>query len=233
MPSGPGWGCEVSEDVLREHPVGRREPRVGPAARHRGRRGRTRRSRASPYALSPAPRTSAATPLLVAACALVLLPYLPVESADCRSRVAVTPALGLASFAALVTTVSLLGAPLDSVSIPLVVAAFVVPLALGSLALENGTARDRAPRVAGRRSRCSSHGVVAFALASSLDIAYPFQARGTDWGHYLLYAERSGAGSPADRRSVRGGGRSIFGDPPAVGAVYGSFSSSTASRRGR
>ena len=32
-------------------------------------------------------------------------------------------------------------------------------------------------------------GIVGFAVASSWDVAWPFPPRGTDWGHYLLYAE--------------------------------------------
>ena len=74
-----------------------------------------------------------ATPLLVAACGLVLLPFLPRELDSLSIRLAVVPALGLASFSALLTTASILGIPLDSVSIPLVVAGFVVPAALVSV----------------------------------------------------------------------------------------------------
>jgi hypothetical protein len=66
-------------------------------------------------------------------------------------------------------------------------------------------------------------GIVSFALASSWDIAYPFQARGTDWGHYLLYADEVAAQHRLliDDPFAGEQGR-IFADPPAVGAVYGS-----------
>ena len=65
--------------------------------------------------------------------------------------------------------------------------------------------------------------IAAFALASSWDIAYPFQARGTDWGHYLLYADQVATqghlliDDPLAAEDDR-----IFADPPAVGALYGS-----------
>ena len=56
-------------------------------------------------------------------------------------------------------------------------------------------------------------GIVAFALASSWDVAYPFQARGTDWGHPLLYgscrrpglhrSRSAGAGTGGERAEPR------------------------------
>ena len=66
--------------------------------------------------------------------------------------------------------------------------------------------------------------VVAFAFASSWDLAYPFQARGTDWGHYLLYADEVEAQqSLLIDDPLAGEDDRVFADPPAVGAVYGSF----------
>ena len=166
-----------------------------------------------------------ATPLLVAACALALLPYLPAELGRLSVRVAVAPALGLASFAALLTTASIVGVRLGSVSIPLVVAAFVVPVALASLVLGTSRRDDRA--ASNRRellTLLALVGIVAFALASSFDIAYPFQARGTDWGHYLLYADEVAAqGHLLIDDPFAGEDDRIFADPPAVGASYGSF----------
>ena len=50
---------------------------------------------------------------------------------------------------------------------------------------------------------------VCLALAAAWDVVGPFPSRGTDWGHYLLYAERGrGAGGAPGRRSVRGRARS-------------------------
>ena len=46
VPAGPGWGCDVVEDVLRAHPS-RRDPRLGSTARRRSRGRRARRARAS------------------------------------------------------------------------------------------------------------------------------------------------------------------------------------------
>ncbi len=164
-----------------------------------------------------------ATPLLVTACGLVLLPYLPAELGALSVKVAVTPALGIGSFAALLTTASLLGVPLGTTSIPLLVAAFVVPVAVASTAL-GAARRDRATSY--RRefaALLALAGIVGFALASSWDIAYPFEARGTDWGHYLLYAEEVAAQEHLliDDPLAGEDGR-IFADPPAVGATYAS-----------
>jgi len=46
-----------------------------------------------------------ATALLVAACGLALLSYLPAELRSLSIQVAVVPALGIASFATLLTTI--------------------------------------------------------------------------------------------------------------------------------
>ena len=180
--------------------------------------------------LAPAVRALAGgylgvTPLLVAACGLALLPFVPVELERLSVKVAIVPALGLASFAAVLTTVSIVGVPLDAVSIPLAVAAFVVPVAL--VALLRATPR-RVGVGGSRRSEllalAALVAIAAFAFASSWDVAYPFVARGTDWGHYLLYADEVAANGELllDDRLAGEEGR-IFADPPAVGAVYGSF----------
>jgi hypothetical protein len=163
-----------------------------------------------------------ATPLLVVACGLVLVPFLPAELDRLAVQVAVVPALGVASFATLLTTVSVVGVPLDAVSIPLAVAAFVVPMGLIAI-------RRFAPRPPARSRRhdvlalAALAAITAFAFASSWDAAYPFEARGTDWGHYLLYAE--GVASSGDLLlddRLAGDEGWVFADPPAVGAVYGS-----------
>jgi hypothetical protein len=166
-----------------------------------------------------------ATLLLVAACAVALLPFLPSELSSLSLRIAVAPALGIASFSALLTTVSVLGVPLGNVSILLTVAVFVVLVALVS-SVRRPTQRNAA--VASRRRELlillALAGLVAFALASSWDIAYPFQPRGTDWGHYLLYADEVAAQQHLliDDPLAGEEGR-VFADPSAVGAVYGSF----------
>jgi hypothetical protein len=166
----------------------------------------------------------AATPLLVLACGLVLVPFLPVELRSVSVTVAVVPALGIAAFAALLTTAALVGAPLGALSIQLAVAAFVLTVALLSLRLR---ARDHARSVSGRREAAALVALAAigvFSLASSWDIAYPFQARGTDWGHYLLYADEVAAqGHLLIDDPFAGEPERVFADPAAVGAVYGSL----------
>lgn len=166
-----------------------------------------------------------ATPLLVAACGLVLLPFLPRELDSLSIRLAVVPALGLASFSALLTTASILGIPLDSVSITLVVAGFVVPAALVSVT-RRMTRRDDevTPHTRELLTLLALAGIVAFALASSWDIAYPFQPSGTDWGHYLLYADEvADQGDLLIDDPFAGEDGRVFADPAAVGAIYGSF----------
>ena len=53
---------------------------------------------------------------------------------------------------------------------------------------------------------------------------YPFETRGTDWGHYLLYADEVAEQEHLliDDPYAGEEGR-IFADPPGVGAVYGSL----------
>ena len=166
-----------------------------------------------------------ATPLLVAACGLALVPYLPAELGRLSVQVAVVPALGLASFAAVLTTASILDLRLGSVSIQLVVAAFVVPVAVASFALRTPPRDDRA--ASPRRellTLLALAGIVAFALASSWDIAYPFKAQGTDWGHYLLYSDQVATqGHLLINDPLAGEAHRIYADPPGVGATYGSF----------
>jgi hypothetical protein len=166
-----------------------------------------------------------ATALLVAACGVSLLAYVPAELRSLSIDVAVVPALGIASFAALLTTVSLLDVPLDEVSIRVAVVVFVLPVALVSLRL---VAEPRDDRAGSRRGEvlalAALAAIVVFAFAASWDIAYPFQPRGTDWGHYLLYSDQVAAQHHLliDDPYAGEEGR-IFADPPGVGAVYGSF----------
>lgn len=165
-----------------------------------------------------------ATALLVAACGLSLLSYVPARVRSLSRDVAVVPALGLASFAALLTTVSLVGVPLDERSIRAAVAVFVLAVALLSFGLATEPPHDRA----GSRRRealalVALAAIVAVAFAASWDIAYPFQPRGTDWGHYLLYSDQVAAQHHLliDDPFAGEEGR-IFADPPGVGAIYGS-----------
>jgi len=164
-----------------------------------------------------------ATPLLVVACGLALIPYLPGELGGAAVRVSLVPALGVGSFAVLLTTASILGLRLDEVSIRVLVLVFVLPLAAASTRVGAQPQADRASRRRETLTLLALAGIVLFALASSWDIAYPFQPRGTDWGHYLLYADQVAAQHHLliDDPFAGEQGR-VFADPPAVGAVYGS-----------
>ena len=167
-----------------------------------------------------------ATWLLLAACGLALVPFLPAELARPSVRLAVVPALAVGSFSILLTTVSIVGVRLTETSVRAAVLVLVAALvALGAVRPTPSTAAPR--RWSARREAAVVAlllAVFAFALASSWDVAYPFQARGTDWGHYLLYADEVSTQEHLliDDPLAGEDGR-VFADPPAVGALYGSL----------
>lgn len=168
-----------------------------------------------------------ATLLLLVACGVSLLRFLPREVGTPSLRLAALPALSIGSFAILLTTVSIVGIPLTELSIRLAVLALVVALGIGATLLRqhesSTTRRSWSPRTEGVAVAVLV-GVFAFSFASSYDIAGPFPPRGTDWGHYLLYAEEVEAqdGLLIDD-PLAGEADRLFADPPAVGALYGSF----------
>jgi hypothetical protein len=167
-----------------------------------------------------------ATALLLAACGLALVPFLPADVKRPSLLVATLPAVAAASFATLLVTVSIVGVPLTELSIRLAVASLVA--VLGGLAVLLPWPDEDQPRGrwSSRREWLALAALVAvagFAVASSWDVADPLPARGTDWGHYLLYAdevaaqERLLADDPLSGEEDR-----LFADPPGVGALYGS-----------
>jgi hypothetical protein len=167
--------------------------------------------------------------LLLAACGLTLLPLLPAELQRPSIRLAVVPALAVGAFSVLLTTVSIVGVRLTETSIRVAVFAFVVAVAAVAASVGSAVApvaRKGLPRWSPRREVAAVAlllAVAAFALASSWDVAYPFQARGTDWGHYLLYADEVAAQEHLlIDDPLAGEDDRVFADPPAVGALYGS-----------
>ena len=163
-----------------------------------------------------------ATPLLLLAGGLSLLPFLPRRLRRLSLELSILPALGLAAYATLLTTVSIVGIRLTETSIALSVAMLVAALLVVASATEPAS---RPPPL--RRevpTLLALAAIVTFAFASSWDIAYPFQPSGTDWGHYLLYADEA-----ADQEHLliddplAGEDDRVFADPAAVGAVYGSL----------
>lgn len=167
-----------------------------------------------------------ATFLLLVACGISVFPFLPNELGTPSVRLAVLPALGLGSFAILLTTVSIVGVPLTEVSIRLAVLALVVALAAASPLLGQGD-DSPTPTWSVRKEGIAIAvlvGVFAFSLGSSWDIAGSFPPRGTDWGHYLLYAEEVEAQDALlIDDPLAGEENRVFADPAGVGAVYGSF----------
>ena len=238
VPAGPGWGCDVVEDVLRAHPVGDVIPRPRPRSRRRGGGGGARRARTPRRGRRRRRRTSARRALLVAACGLVLLPYLPAELGaplGAGRRHAGTGPRVVRGAAhdrvdrrdpARRASRSRSWWPPSSCSSP-----------SASIALAHAAGDDSRRRrlAASSLTLLALAGIVAFALASSWDIAYPFQARGTDWGHYLLYADEVATqGHLLIDDPLAGEDDRVFADPPARrGDSTAASSSSTASRRGR
>ncbi|MDQ3121562.1 MAG: hypothetical protein M3Q59_03370 [Actinomycetota bacterium] len=164
-----------------------------------------------------------ATFLLLAACGISLLPLLPAELGSPSLRLAVLPALGLGSFAILLTTVSIVGIPLTELSIRLAVLALVFALAAATCALGRGEKTTWSAKREGVAVAVLV-GVFAFSLGSSWDIAGSFPPRGTDWGHYLLYAEEvETQDALLIDDPLAGEEDRVFADPVGVGAVYGSF----------
>jgi hypothetical protein len=175
-----------------------------------------------------------ATLLLLAACGLALLPLMPGALATPSLKIAVLPALAIASLSVVLTTAAIAGVLLTEASIRLAVAAFVVAaVAISAIAGPPHSDVDQAERGVRpvgsdpRREWLAVAAllvVFAFAAASSWDIVYPLDARGIDLWHYLLYADEVEAQQRllVDDPFAGETGR-IFADPPAVGAVYGSF----------
>lgn len=159
-----------------------------------------------------------ATALLLLACGISVVPFLPKEVDRVAVRVAVVPALGIVSFAVLLTTLSVLGIELTELSIRLAVAAFVVVLASAHRGGTRATPADRRDALALAGLVC----VFAFALAAAWDVVGPFPPPGVDWGHYLLHAEEVAAERKllVEDRLAGEEGR-ISADSPGVGALYG------------
>jgi hypothetical protein len=172
-----------------------------------------------------------ATFVLLAACGVSLLPFLPLALATPSLRLSILPALALGSYAALLTTMSIVGIPLTELSIRLGVALLVAALGIAATILPPPERSPDEPNASETRDRrreglaiAALLGMFVFAAASSWDLVDPLQARGTDWGHYLLYADEV----DAQQRlliddPLAGEDDRVFADPPAVGAVYGSF----------
>lgn len=162
-----------------------------------------------------------ATALIVAACGTMLLPLVPAELASPVPRVAVLPALGLGSFTIIVTTLSTLGVALTEGSIRLTVAILLaVCLVLATVASQASVTRRRT-----RRDALAVSIVIALALfsfAASWDIVGPFPPRGTDWGHYFLYADEVESHEKLLVDDTLAGRQGLIAaDPAMVGALYG------------
>ena len=168
-----------------------------------------------------------ATFLLLAACGISVLPLLPPELGSPSLRVAVLPALGLGSFAILLTTVSIVGIPLTEASIRLAALALVIALGAAATAFRQRT--DPYPPVERTNGReavaiCLLIAIFTLSFAASWDVLEPFPPPGSDWGYYLLYADEIEAQDRLAAQNPYGVGEiRTLGSYPGVGAVYGSL----------
>jgi hypothetical protein len=163
-----------------------------------------------------------ATVLLLTACGLALLPFLPRELGRPVLRAAALPALAVGGLSILLTTVSIVGIPLNEASIRLAVVVLVAASAGVATRLEQRPPVSWEPRTEAAAGLVLA-AVVAVAIASSWDAVYPLEVRGTDVGHYLLYAEEVAGQERLLAEDPFAGEERLFADPAAVGAVYGSF----------
>lgn len=164
-----------------------------------------------------------ATALLVTACGVSLVPFLPRELGTSSLRVAVVPALGLGSFALLLTTVSIVGVELTELSIRLAVLALVLAAGAAGAIVAGQPGAVWWPRreLVACAVLLASFGL---ALASSFDIVDPFPPPGTDWAYYLLYADEVEAqGRLLAEDSYGGEAGHLYSVQPGVGALYGSL----------
>jgi hypothetical protein len=167
-----------------------------------------------------------ATVLLVLACGLAVLPFLPGALDALSVRIAALPVLGVAAFSILLTTVSLVGIPLTEVSIRVT----VVVLVAGLVLLRSTLLHE--PHEAVHRTSAAREGFVVAALAalcllsfaSAWDVLEPYPPPGSDWAYYLLYADEVAA---QERLLIddpyAGADDTVFSVQPAVGALYGSM----------
>jgi hypothetical protein len=164
-----------------------------------------------------------ATVLLLLGTGLSLLPFVPRRLRRLSLEVAILPALALAGYATLLTTVSIVGIRLTETSIALSTALLAGAALVPATAIQPSPAH-RTPLRREAPTMLALAAIVVFAFASSWDVAYPFQPRGTDWGHYLLYADEVATqGHLLIDDPFAGDGDWVFADPAGVGAVYGSF----------
>jgi hypothetical protein len=164
-----------------------------------------------------------ATFLLLAACGVSLLPFLPRRLAMPSLWAALMPILALGSFAILLTTASLLGMRLTELSIRLSVAGLVVALAAAAATVRSPETTSWPARREGV-ALAALLGIIAVSLAASWEVVDPFPPPGSDWAFYLLYADEVEEQRHLliDNPHAVGEGRSL-GNYPGIGAVYGSL----------
>jgi hypothetical protein len=178
-------------------------------------------------ALAALGRTGAGPALLLAACGLALVPFLPAELRRPAIVVPLVPLLGVMLAAVGVVTVASLGIALNATSVRLLVAAVavasVVLSAVPRLRPPGADVAPRAPWVDGG-ALLALAGVVVLAVTLYDAVVGSPPMPGEDWGHYLMYAQAIAEHHTLqlDNPHWMGGGLAFAQDPGAP-ALYAAF----------
>jgi hypothetical protein len=168
-----------------------------------------------------------ATSVLLVACGISLIPFLPKELGTPSLRLALLPVLAAGSFTILLTTASIVGIRLTEVSVRLCIAVLIVMVAVVAEVLRRRSSVGEEPSRPARREGIVVAALVAifgFALASSWDVVDPFPPPGSDWAYYLLYADEvESQHSLLIDNPYAGEDDQVFSTQPLIGAIYGSF----------
>lgn len=172
-------------------------------------------------------RTTAGPALLLAACGLALVPFLPLELRRPAIVVPLVPVLAVMVSAVGVVTVASLGIPLTATSVRLLVAAVAVASVVLSALLPLETRRsDRSTESpwVDAGALLALAGVVVLAVTLYDDVIGGPPVPGEDWGHYLMYTQ-----AIAEHHSLQlenphwmGGGLAFAQDPGAP-SLYAAF----------
>jgi len=163
-----------------------------------------------------------ATFLLVGACGLALVRFLPRKLGTPSLLLALVPVVGLAAFALLLTTVSIVSIELTELSVRLAVLALVVVAAVVD-ALSGPPPHVEWPPQRELGAVVVLLAAFGLAFASSYDVVEPFPPPGTDWAHNLQYVDEVETQGSLLVYDPYASESSIFANPPGVGAVYGSL----------
>jgi hypothetical protein len=172
--------------------------------------------------------SSAASPfLLLAACGLAVVPFLPYELRRLSLTVPLVPVIGLAVASLAVVSMSTFGVELTGTSIrTLTLLLALTSLVFSAIPSVRGDA-DEYPQEATRRELGTLlllGAILAFAWALYHEVIGGALLPGEDWGHYVLYADQiARQHALLINNPYWVGGNLAFAGDPGVPPLYGSF----------